>query len=114
MGCIRMARRLRFGGWWFGGFVLLPLNASQVLQLGSWLASVAAFGGMAWAVSANAEHVWMSSGWRVLGMVMLPLAMFENYRATALTGMETMLGMALCAVFVGSVLRWARGSGSAP
>ncbi len=88
----------------------LPSGVGQVLVLGSWLSSLGALIALAWAVSANAKSSLLSSTWRVLPLVALPLAATQVFLNNAVNGMETMLAAALCAVFVGLGLKWQRGA----
>jgi hypothetical protein len=97
------------------GFVVLlasylPLRAQDQLILSSWLCSLGAMVAMARAVAMNARSDWMSSTWRVLPMVALPLAYQFRFTAQAFTGMETMLAILLGSVYVGSALSWERGN----
>jgi hypothetical protein len=100
----------------FWGFAVvalsyLPMSMSKVLILGSWLSSIGAMGMLAWAVACNAKSRSMSFLWNVLPMVAVPFVVSYIFQANAVTGMETMLATALCALFVGLVLRWAKGNG---
>jgi hypothetical protein len=91
-------------------FSYLPLNAWKMLTLGSWLCSIGAVVTLAWAVAANARSEFLSSTWRVLPLVALPLGETLVFSGNQATGMETMLAMLLCAIFVGLTLSWARGT----
>jgi hypothetical protein len=98
----------------WGLFVLvfsnLPLDTWKMLTLGSWICSLGAVIALAWAISANARSEVLSSTWRVLPLVALPLADTLVFSDNQATGMETMLATLLCAVFVGLTLSWARGT----
>ena len=87
----------------------LPMGAWKMLSLGSWLCSIGAVIALAWAVAVNARGWLLSSTWRVLPWVALPLATTVVFMGNAVTGMETMLAALLAAVFVGMVLAWSRG-----
>jgi hypothetical protein len=88
----------------------LPMNASQVLILGSWLCSVGAVVAMAWAVRSATEPEQRGlGGWQVMALLAVPLVLVDNFRYHARSGMDAMLGMALCAVFLAAALLWARG-----
>ncbi len=87
----------------------LPNDPWTQLIIGSWLCSIAALVAMAWAVARNAAGGWMRSTWRVLPLVVLPLAGTDAFDGNQFTGMETMLAMALCGVFVGVALGWRAG-----
>jgi hypothetical protein len=98
----------------WGFFVLvlsyLPLSTWKMLTLGSWVCSIGAVVALAWAVAVNARSSFMSSTWRVLPLVALPLADTLVFSGNQATGMETMLATLLCALFVGLTLSWARGA----
>ncbi|WP_158945826.1 hypothetical protein [Granulicella sp. S190] len=97
----------------WGFFILvlsyLPLSTWKMLTLGSWICSLAAVVALSWAVAANARSEFLASTWRVLPLVVLPLADTLVFSGNQATGMETMLATLLCAVFVGLTLSWARG-----
>jgi hypothetical protein len=88
----------------------LPLGAWKILTLGSWVCSIGAVVAMAWAVAKNAGGETFRSVWRVLPWVALPLAIGVGFAGNQATGMETMLGTLLAAVFVGCGLAWQRGA----
>jgi hypothetical protein len=96
-------------GWMVVALSYLPLGAWKMLSLGSWLCSVGAVIALAWAVAVNARGWLLSSTWRVLPWVALPLATTAVFMGNAVTGMETMLAAMLAAVFVGMALAWSRG-----
>ena len=87
----------------------VPGGSWTELLLGSGLSSVAAMLAMAWAVAANARTQFMRSVLWVLPMVAIPLMCADVFEGNQFNGMETMLGMTLCAVFVGLALRWRSG-----
>jgi hypothetical protein len=89
----------------------LPVSTWKMLTLGSWMCSIGAVIALAWAVAKNARNEFMSSTWRVLPLVALPLADTLVFSANEVTGMETMLATLLSAVFVGLALSWRRGVG---
>ena len=92
------------------GLSYLPLAPWNMLTLGSWLCSILAVAGIAWACAANARSEFLSSTWRVLPLVVLPLADTPIFIAHQVNGMETMLATLLVGVFAGLALRWRRGS----
>ncbi len=99
------------------GFVVLllsflPVSGASALILGSWTCAVAAILATTWAVSSNAKSRYLSGFWQVLPWVALPLVFRQPFWGNPQTGMETMLGAALSALYAGSVLAWARGAGS--
>ena len=87
----------------------LSASPSTLLMTGSWLCSVGAVVAMAWAVGSHAESVWLARSWRVMALVAFPLSLTPIYILNTMTGMETMLGAALVALFVGVSLAWLRG-----
>jgi hypothetical protein len=87
----------------------LPIGVWKMLSLGSWLCSIGAMIALAWAVATNARGTLLSSTWRVLPWVALPLAATAVFRGNTGTGMETMLAALLGGVFVGLALAWRRG-----
>ncbi len=87
----------------------LPLDAWSQLLTGSWLCSILALIAMAWAVAFNARHRWLRSTWRVLPLVALPLVGTAAFDGNQFTGMETMLAVTLCGVFLGAALGWRAG-----
>jgi hypothetical protein len=96
------------------GLVVLVLSylhhgAWKVLTIGSWLCSIGAVIAIAWAVASNARSETMSSTWRVLPWVAVPLADTLVFTGNEANGMETMLGALLAALFVGLALGWQRG-----
>ncbi len=97
----------------WGGCTLLlsfvPVGAWDQLLLGSGLCSVAAVVCMAWAVAANAGSNALRSPWRVTPLLAVPLAGAAVFTGNQFTGMETMLAMALCALFTGLCFRWMAG-----
>ena len=97
--------------WAFGTLLLsfVPLGSWTQLLLGSGLCSIGAVVAMAWAVSANARTPWMRNMLCVLPLVVVPLAGAEVFDSNHFNGMETMLAMALCGLFVGLALRWRAG-----
>jgi hypothetical protein len=100
----------------WGGLVVLfshlPIGTWKMLTLGSWLWSIAAVIALAWAVAANAQSALMSSTWRVLPLVVLPLTDTLIFFGNQATGMETMLATFLAAMFVGLTLLYRRGAAS--
>ena len=88
---------------------VVPLATWKLLTLGSWICSAGAVVAVAWAVAANAQSAFMSSTWRVLPMVALPLTASTVYAGNQATGMETMLAAMLCALFVGLSISWDKG-----
>jgi hypothetical protein len=97
------------------GFVVLLLShlhlgAWKMLTIGSWLCSIGAIVALAWAVARNARSETMSSTWRVLPWVALPLVGTAVFAGNEANGMETMLGVLLAALFVGLALGWQRGT----
>ena len=96
-------------GWVVVVLSYLPMGAWKMLSLGSWLCSIGAVIALAWAVAVNARGWLLSSTWRVLPWVVLPLATTAVFMGNAVTGMETMLAALLAAVFVGMALAWSRG-----
>ena len=96
-------------GWVVVVLSYLPMGAWKMLSLGSWLCSIGAVIALAWAVAVNARGWLLSSTWRVLPWVVLPLATTAVFMGNAVTGMETMLAAMLAAVFVGMTLAWSRG-----
>ena len=97
-------------GWLVVVLSYLPMGAWKMLSLGSWLCSIGAVIALAWAVAVNARGWLLSSTWRVLPWVALPLATTVVFMGNAVTGMETMLAAMLAAVFVGMALAWSRGT----
>jgi hypothetical protein len=104
----------------------LPLSASQVLVLASMLCSAGALLAMAWAVATNVDSDGAMQGAATHAMVLasalvlivMPLALLQRHATPLLavhatTGMETMLALLLCAVYVGLLLRWLRGHAAA-
>ena len=87
----------------------LPTAPWTQLILGSGLSAICAVVAMGWAVAANASTPWMRRMVCVLPLVIVPLAGADVFEGNQFTGMETMLAMALCAVFLGVALRWRRG-----
>jgi hypothetical protein len=87
----------------------LPMSMSNVLIFGSWLCSLGAIIALAWATARNARSAYLSSTWRALPITAILFFLFHMFRVNAFTGMETMLGALLCAVYVGLVLGWAEG-----
>lgn len=87
----------------------LPISISKALILGSWMCSAGAIIAIAWAVARNAQSEYMSSLWRVLPMVALPLVFTRVFLLNTTTGMETMLAALLVAVFIGLALASWRG-----
>ena len=96
-------------GWVVVVLSYLPIGAWKMLSLGSWLCSIGAVIALAWAVAVNANGWLLSSTWRVLPWVALPMATTAVFMGNAVTGMETMLAALLAAVFVGMALAWSRG-----
>jgi hypothetical protein len=91
----------------------LPLTLLMKLKVASWACSVAAFFAISWSVARNAESdLFRERLLRVLPWVVLPLAVALGgpsiFAANAVTGMETMLATALCALFGGLALLWRR------
>ncbi len=87
----------------------LPIGSRTQLLFGSGLCSIGALVAMTWAVAANARTRFMRRMLCVLPLAVVPLAgsaVFENNQTN---GMETMLAMTLCAVFVGVAIRWRAG-----
>jgi hypothetical protein len=97
-------------GWLVVVLSYLPMGVWKMLSLGSWLCSIGAVIALAWAVAVNARGWLLSSTWRVLPWVALPLATTVVFMGNAVTGMETMLAALLAAVFVGMALAWSRGT----
>ena len=95
-------------GWVVVVLSYLPMGAWKMLSLGSWVCSIGAVIALAWAVAVNARGWLLSSTWRVLPWVVLPLATTAVFMGNAVTGMETMLAAMLAAVFVGMALAWSR------
>jgi hypothetical protein len=91
-------------------FSHLPIGTWKMLTLGSWVWSIAAVIALAWAVAANAQSGFMSSPWRVLPLVVLPLTDTTVFSGNQATGMETMLATCLAALFVGLVLACRHGA----
>jgi hypothetical protein len=87
----------------------LPMGVWQMLSLGSWVCSIGAVIALAWAVARNARGTLLSSTWRVLPWMVLPLAWTTVFSENQGTGMETMLAALLSGVFVGMALAWSRG-----
>ncbi len=87
----------------------LPIGAWKMLSLGSWLCSIGAVIALAWAVAVNARGQMLSSTWRALPWVALPLTATAVFTDNQGTGMETMLAVMLAAIFLGMALRWSRG-----
>jgi hypothetical protein len=87
----------------------LPMGVWRMLSLGSWVCSIGAVIALAWAVARNARGTLLSSTWRVLPWMVLPLAWTTVFSENQGTGMETMLAALLSAVFVGMALAWSRG-----
>jgi len=96
-------------GWVVIGLSYLPLATWKMLTVGSWLCGVGLLVAMAWAVAKNAMSPWLSSVWRVLPWVALPLADTVIFTGNASNGMETMLAALLGAVFAGAAIAWSRG-----
>jgi hypothetical protein len=88
----------------------LPLSMSTVLRMGSAMCSAGAMLAIAWAVASYARGRWMRSLAVAFPLVALPLSFSHLFRENALTGMETMLAMLLCAAYLGAVLGWQRGA----
>lgn len=88
----------------------LPIASWKMLTLGSWICSIGAVVAMAWAVAVNARSWAFTKTWRVLPLVVLPLAGSAVFVLNEATGMETMLAAMLAAVFLGSALAWRQGS----
>lgn len=84
----------------------VPAGSWTQLLLESGLCSIGAVVAMAWAVAANARTQFLRRVLFVLPLVVIPLAGTEVFESNQFNGMETMLGMTLCAVFVGLALRW--------
>jgi hypothetical protein len=97
-------------GWLVVVLSYLPMGVWKMLSVGSWLCSIGAVIALAWAVAVNARGWLLSSTWRVLPWVALPLATTVVFMGNAVTGMETMLAALLAAVFVGMALAWSRGT----
>ena len=97
--------------WALCTFVLsfVPMGSWTQLVLGSGLCSIAAVIATAWSVAANARTQFMRSVVCVLPLVVVPLMGSDVFESNQFNGMETMLGMALCAFFVGLALRWRAG-----
>ena len=95
-------------GWVVVVLSYLPMGAWKMLSLGSWVCSIGAVIALAWAVAVNARGWLLSSTWRVLPWVVLPLATTAVFMGNAVTGMETMLAAMLAAMFVGMALAWSR------
>jgi hypothetical protein len=97
--------------WALATFVLSfwPTGSWTQLLIGSGMCSIGAAVATAWAVSANARTPFMRRLLYVLPLVVVPLAGSAVFEHNQFNGMETMLGMALCAVFLGLALRWRAG-----
>lgn len=91
------------------GLSFLPMGAWKMLSLGSWLCSIGAVVALAWAVAVNARGTLLSSTWRVLPWVVLPLSASAVFASNQVNGMETMLAALLMAVYAGMALGWSRG-----
>ncbi|MGA8939832.1 MAG: hypothetical protein WB439_11780, partial [Acidobacteriaceae bacterium] len=87
----------------------LPMGMAKMLVFASTVSAVGALVAIAWSVAANAKSELMSSGWRVLPWIAVPLAGTAIFKGNAYNGMETMLGALLCGLFVGMGLKWQRG-----
>jgi hypothetical protein len=87
----------------------LPFDGSRVLVLGSAISSFGALLAMAWAAAVNATGKALSLFAFSLALVALPLVLTDIFFLNAATGMETMLAMLLCALFIGLTLLWQRG-----
>ncbi len=92
------------------GMSFLPVTAATALVAGSWVCSVLAAVGLAFAVSANAKSAFMGSVWRVLPLVAVPLVRGGIYLDNAVNGMETMLAALMVAAYVGLAVAWQRGA----
>ena len=87
----------------------LPTDPWTQLLLGSWVCSIAAVIAMAWAVSANAQSVWLRRPLPTLALIATPLSASWLFQGGPLNGMETMLATSLCAIFFGLCLLWRAG-----
>jgi hypothetical protein len=88
----------------------LPVDASEMLRLGSVLSSIGALGTMAWSVSTNAKSRWLRHEALVLPLLAWPLMHSGMFYGNATNGMETMLAVMLCGLYVGVALGWQRGA----
>ena len=87
----------------------VPASAWTQLVLGSALCSIGAAVAVAWAVSVNARTHFMRKVICVLPLTVVPLSGSAVFESNQFNGMETMLGMALCALLLGVALRWRAG-----
>jgi hypothetical protein len=85
-------------------FSFLPVTPTQCLLLVSWLMSGFAIVLTAFAVWRNARSSWLRRPATVIALVALSLLAIRIFRINARTGMETMLAMALLALFIGLVI----------
>jgi hypothetical protein len=85
-------------------FSYLPLTATQCLLLASWLMSGVAIVLTAFAIWRNAQSSWLRSPATVITLVAFSSLSLKIFRINARTGMETMLAMALLALFIGLVI----------
>ena len=97
--------------WSFCALLLsyLPTDPWTQLLLGSWLLSFAAVLALAWAVIANAHSDWLRSPLPVLALIAVPLFASPLFQGNQFNGMETMLALTLCGLFVGLALLWRAG-----
>ncbi|MGC9199015.1 MAG: hypothetical protein ACP5E5_08770 [Acidobacteriaceae bacterium] len=87
----------------------LPTDARTQLLLGSWVCSLAAVIAMAWAVTANAQSIWLRRMLPTLALIAAPLFASRLFQGDQFNGMETMPATALCALFFGLCLLWRAG-----
>src|SRR6185437_3074940 len=92
------------------GLSYLPVAAWTMLTAGSWVFSFFAVFAIAWACASNARSNFLSSTWRVLPLIALPLADSVSFARNQISGMETMLAILLSALYLGLAIRWNRGA----
>lgn len=84
----------------------LPLGPAAVLSASSWLASCSAVVAMAWATTQFARSAYFMSTWITALVIGVLLFGAPSFRYHSLSGMETMLSMAMNALACGFVFRW--------
>lgn len=85
-------------------FSFIPITPTQCLLLVSWLSSGLAIVLTAGAVWRNARSSWLRSPATAIVLVAFSFLAIRIFRINARTGMETMLAMALLALFIGLVI----------
>jgi hypothetical protein len=85
-------------------FSFLPVAPAQCLLLASWLMSGLAIVFTAFALWRNARSSWLRSPATAVALAAFSLLAIRTFRINARTGMETMLAMALLALFLGLVV----------